>query len=91
MRHDRRTTGMVHELELLAMTVWQNHIVHRDGDDPASKIGAALLDGHEAYRIGLRAMSTASHLEKLNGAQRKAVTYGEPVRAAGLQGRPAAR
>ncbi|HKZ72464.1 MAG TPA: UvrD-helicase domain-containing protein, partial [Steroidobacteraceae bacterium] len=24
-------------------------------------------------------MSTASHLEKLNGPQRKAVTYGDPV------------
>ena len=34
-------------------------------------------------------MSTASHLEKLNGAQRKAVTHGEADRAARLQGRPA--
>lgn len=33
-------------------------------------------------------MSTASHLEKLNGAQRKAVTHGEPAAAKGYKSGP---
>src|SRR6186713_2676617 len=33
-------------------------------------------------------MSTASHLEKLNNAQRKAVAYGEPLADKGFQSGP---
>ena len=35
-------------------------------------------------------MSTASHLEKLNGAQRKAVTHGEPIAPRGFKAAPMA-
>jgi DNA helicase-2/ATP-dependent DNA helicase PcrA len=35
-------------------------------------------------------MTTASHLEKLNGAQRKAVTYGEPLAPKGFKSGPLA-
>ena len=33
----------------------------------------------DAYVYSGRTMSTTSHLEKLNGPQRKAVTFGEPL------------
>ena len=87
-RDDRRAAGMVDNLKLRTVSVRQTHGLEVDGDDAAAKLSFGFLYGHGRLSYSCAPMATTAHLEKLNAAQRKAVSYGEATAGKGFSAGP---
>src|SRR5690242_7777443 len=91
---------MMHDLEQRAVAVREQHLVGGDADDPSAEVQGLFVRLHAAIVTGSAAdvgggysrrfalMTTTAHLEKLNAAQRKAVTHGEALPEKGYRAGP---